>query len=373
MESSGMEQKRKRKIGAEIEYLRNAIELRPKSLNWKVRAKVGDKVRWYELPEEVDYIVPQPQSTAGLSIEDNGKEYRWLGFGDMESIAHNMANSIKSEYGKPRAILYIERGGMVLAKMLSDMLGVKEMYGVQIVAYESVNRQGQGMYILPHYISLDMKKGEYLLLVDDIADSGKTLKAASDLFSKKYGRLVVATMAYKKRSVFKPDVIGKTVPDNAWIVFGYEENESATDFKKENISKGIELINRANGLEKGSFDQMKSRAKKIAKSILEKHGAPAAILYISHSDLVAARLLSDFLSVKRVSSIIPNMYIEGDYSQHVANVCAKALDGKPSSYILLADMSGKLDSEIANKLKGIRMVTVSLEDMEIKELGAKRR
>jgi hypothetical protein len=27
----------------------------PKGLKWKARAKVGDKVRWYELPEEVDH------------------------------------------------------------------------------------------------------------------------------------------------------------------------------------------------------------------------------------------------------------------------------------------------------------------------------
>jgi len=27
----------------------------PKSLQWKVRAKVGEKMRWYELPEEVDH------------------------------------------------------------------------------------------------------------------------------------------------------------------------------------------------------------------------------------------------------------------------------------------------------------------------------
>ncbi len=27
----------------------------PKSLRWKIRAKVGDRVRWYELPEEVEH------------------------------------------------------------------------------------------------------------------------------------------------------------------------------------------------------------------------------------------------------------------------------------------------------------------------------
>jgi hypothetical protein len=30
-----------------------AIEARPKPLKWKVRAQVGDRIQWYELPEEV--------------------------------------------------------------------------------------------------------------------------------------------------------------------------------------------------------------------------------------------------------------------------------------------------------------------------------
>ena len=27
----------------------------PKGLKWKTRARVGERVRWYELPEEVDH------------------------------------------------------------------------------------------------------------------------------------------------------------------------------------------------------------------------------------------------------------------------------------------------------------------------------
>jgi len=34
-----------------IGHLRNQIEEAPKSLRWKVRSQVGEKVRWYELPE----------------------------------------------------------------------------------------------------------------------------------------------------------------------------------------------------------------------------------------------------------------------------------------------------------------------------------
>jgi len=33
--------------------LRRALDEAPKSLRWKLRARVGERVLWYELPEEV--------------------------------------------------------------------------------------------------------------------------------------------------------------------------------------------------------------------------------------------------------------------------------------------------------------------------------
>jgi len=38
----------------ENDRLRNQIDQEPKGLRWRARAKVGDRARWYELPEEVD-------------------------------------------------------------------------------------------------------------------------------------------------------------------------------------------------------------------------------------------------------------------------------------------------------------------------------
>lgn len=350
LDSSSIEQKRKKRIGNEIEYLRNAIELRSKSIGWKIRAKVGDKVRWYELPEEVDYVIPAPEQPVVTSVEENGRIYQWLGFPEMQELAVAMAGKIRTSYGKPKAILYIERGGMVLAQMLSDALGVKEMYGVQTVAYEGIGKMGQHMYILPHYINLDVGSKDFVLLVDDIADSGKTLKAVSDLFGKKYGKVVSATLAYKGRSVFKPDIIGKTVPDNAWIVFGYEENENEAGFRELGIPKGIELIENARKGRRGSFADLESKSKRLAESIKSQKRRPAAILYMTHTGIIVARLLSDYLSVKRVSSIIPKMYVEGDYMQHVVNVCRKAVEDNPGGYILLVDTTPEEISEVKKSL-----------------------
>lgn len=43
----------KRRIVDRIRELQERIEREPKSLAWKVRSKIGDRKRWYELPEEV--------------------------------------------------------------------------------------------------------------------------------------------------------------------------------------------------------------------------------------------------------------------------------------------------------------------------------
>jgi hypothetical protein len=36
----------------EVERLRDRVEREPKGLRWRARARVGDRARWYELPEE---------------------------------------------------------------------------------------------------------------------------------------------------------------------------------------------------------------------------------------------------------------------------------------------------------------------------------
>ena len=44
----------KQRIGERVQRLQERIEEEPKSFGWKMRAKIGDRKRWYELPEEVE-------------------------------------------------------------------------------------------------------------------------------------------------------------------------------------------------------------------------------------------------------------------------------------------------------------------------------
>jgi hypothetical protein len=41
-------------IRTRIRELQEAVERTPKTTKWRIRARVGDRVRWYEEPEEVE-------------------------------------------------------------------------------------------------------------------------------------------------------------------------------------------------------------------------------------------------------------------------------------------------------------------------------
>jgi hypothetical protein len=51
---SGLADDDQRLIATRLEGIAAAIENAPKSIKWKARARVGDRVRWYEEPDEVD-------------------------------------------------------------------------------------------------------------------------------------------------------------------------------------------------------------------------------------------------------------------------------------------------------------------------------
>jgi hypothetical protein len=52
-DSSDLDESQKITIRERVESLLAAIEAAPKSFKWKTRAAVGERKRWYELPEEV--------------------------------------------------------------------------------------------------------------------------------------------------------------------------------------------------------------------------------------------------------------------------------------------------------------------------------
>lgn len=93
---------------------------------------------------------------------------------------------------KPSGVYGIPRGGMIFATMLSYKLD----------------------------IPLLLNAAKDCIIVDDIADSGRTLLHFTENDTQ-FNKYYIATMFYHDRSVVKPDYY-KFEKNNDWIVFPYE-------------------------------------------------------------------------------------------------------------------------------------------------------
>jgi hypothetical protein len=54
-------------ITQRLRHLREAIEKTPKTLKWKARAAIGERVRWYELPEDMEGEIGETGTHRGLA------------------------------------------------------------------------------------------------------------------------------------------------------------------------------------------------------------------------------------------------------------------------------------------------------------------
>jgi len=52
LESSPLDPGEAARVQGRLEALRRSLEAEPKSMKWRLRSQVGDKVRWYQQPEE---------------------------------------------------------------------------------------------------------------------------------------------------------------------------------------------------------------------------------------------------------------------------------------------------------------------------------
>jgi hypoxanthine phosphoribosyltransferase len=127
-------------------------------------------------------------------------------------------------------VVGIARGGLLPAVILSHMLDLPLL----LADYSSKNGNGDDKNhrnVLPEVFGM---RGT-LLIVDDICDSGKTLKEIVDHFTSVYIPVFTAVLYHKTHDnqPIVPDYVWKIIPhDSDWVIFPYERNEFlAPDYK----------------------------------------------------------------------------------------------------------------------------------------------
>ncbi|MGB9713740.1 MAG: phosphoribosyltransferase [Candidatus Bathyarchaeales archaeon] len=147
----------------------------------------------------------------------------------------NLAEKIRKNGFKPDIIVGVSRGGWPPARVMSDLLGNPNLANVKVEFYLGV-AETKGEPVLTQPVSVDVK-GKKVLVVDEVADTGKSLKLIKQHITEKGASEVkIATVYYKPWSIVKPDYYeGET---SRWIVFPWEIKETIQKIAKNCKEKG---------------------------------------------------------------------------------------------------------------------------------------
>lgn len=132
-------------------------------------------------------------------------------------------------------IIALAKGGLAFSRSLVDYLNVPEVSSIQIEFYSGINEASSAPVILQSLpISI---KNERVLVFDDLADSGDSLKTAVNYLQHHGPQSIhTATLFVKPHSKFKPDFSVKET--SAWVIFPNEVRETIAELSKMWQEKG---------------------------------------------------------------------------------------------------------------------------------------
>lgn len=141
-----------------------------------------------------------------------------LTWNDFGASARQLAQQIVDDHWRPDLVVAVARGGLLPAGAVSYALGVKAMGTMNVEFYTDVNETLDEPMLLDPLMDTTDLPGKKILVVDDVADSGKTLAKVMEMLAEFEGADVRSAVIYHKpRSIVVPNYVWKQTDD--WIVF----------------------------------------------------------------------------------------------------------------------------------------------------------
>lgn len=133
------------------------------------------------------------------------------------TAARELAQTIADDGFRPDAIVAIARGGLTLAGALGYALDVKMLGSLNVEFYTGVEQTLDSPVVLPPTLDQESLRGKSILLVDDVADSGRTLALVLALLEAGGGEVRTVCLYAKPHSVQEPDYVWRRTAN--WIMF----------------------------------------------------------------------------------------------------------------------------------------------------------
>ncbi|MGW5270695.1 phosphoribosyltransferase [Rhodococcus sp. NPDC003994] len=138
----------------------------------------------------------------------------WDRFG---TASRDLAQTVVNSGYRPEIVIAIARGGLPVAGALAYALGVKAAGTLNVEFYTDVETTLPDPVVLAPMLDLDALAGKRVLVVDDVADSGRTLALVVEMVSEHAADVRSAVLYAKPSTVVTPDYSWRDT--ELWIEF----------------------------------------------------------------------------------------------------------------------------------------------------------
>jgi len=151
------------------------------------------------------------------------KKYEAPSWNYIYELCIHVADQIRRSKYKPDLLVAVARGGWVPGRILSDLLENPNIATIKVEHYVDIYKT-RAKPEITQPLPIDIK-GKKILIVDDIADSGKSLKLVKEyLLRQGASDVKICALYYKPWSIVTPDFSARVT--DAWICFPHEIYET---------------------------------------------------------------------------------------------------------------------------------------------------
>jgi uncharacterized protein len=136
---------------------------------------------------------------------------------DLGTAARELATAVAASGYIPDIVLAIARGGLLPGGAVAYALGVKNSCAMNVEFYTDVDQRLEVPLILPPAPELLDLDDARMLIVDDVADTGRTLEVVHDFCAGKVAEVRTAVLYEKPQSLVKCDYVWRHT--DRWIDF----------------------------------------------------------------------------------------------------------------------------------------------------------
>ncbi len=154
-------------------------------------------------------------------MSDAREVLTWSSFGD---ASRALAMQVAASGYRPGIILGIARGGLIPAAAMAYALEVKNVFMMSVEFYTGIDERLEFPVMLPPLLNAIDIKGASVLVVDDVADTGETLKLVMDFCADHVAEVRCAVLYEKPRSVVKCAYVWRRT--DRWIEFPWSTQAS---------------------------------------------------------------------------------------------------------------------------------------------------